>query len=82
MAYRDAATHEVGCWCNRNRVSSDVHPMLEALLSNVGEVGENVVPLAVADVQQHVGIVVHQHLVLDGPGNNVSGRQLQPVIIL
>lgn len=81
-AYRYATAHEVGCWGHWDGILRDVHTMLEALLGDVGEVGQNVVPLAVTDVQEHMGMVVHQHLVLDSPGHNIPGSQLQPVVIL
>lgn len=82
VTHRNSATHEVGRRCHRDGVLGDVHAVRQALPCNVGEVGEDMVPLAVADVQVHVGLIAAQHLVLYGSCDHIPGSQLKPAVIL
>ena len=82
MSHLDTAAHVVGSRGHGDGVGGDVDALLQALRRDVGKVGQHVVPLAVADVQQHVGLAPGHHLVLDGPGHHVPRRQLQAGVVV
>lgn len=72
-SYLNTSTDVVSSWRNWDWLRRDVNALAQALGSDVGEVGANVVWLAVADVQKDVCVATLQHLVLNGSRHNVTG---------
>lgn len=82
MAHLNTSTHVVLCRCHWDGVSSNVKPILLALLSNIGEVLQNLLSGLVTDVQQDMALISGLHLVLNGARHNVARCQIQATVIV
>lgn len=80
--YLHSSADVVGCRRDWDGLLGDVNSRAQALSRNVGEVGQHMLLLAVADVQEHMLVSIAKHLVLNGPGNNVSRSQFQAAVIV
>ena len=73
--------HIVLCWYNWNGILSDVNTRLSTACCDVREMRAHFCRWTVADVQEHMCLIVLQQLVVDGACYYVPRCQLQSLII-
>ncbi len=76
-----SATHIVLRRHDRDRLSCDVDAAFQTTTCDIGEMSQHFGGGAVADVQHHMCVIVLKQLVLDRTRHDVSGSQLQTVVV-